>query len=395
MCRLRFDDTNPVTEETEYVDAIVDDIRWLGFDPGEPLYASDYFETAVPVGRAPHHRRASPTSTTRTPRPSPRSAADTASPASRARSATAASTRTSTLFRAMRAASCPTARTCCAPRATCSTRTCSCAIPVMYRIRHEPTTAPATSGASTPPTTGPTARATPSRASRTRLCSLEFDSHRPLYDWYLEHLPLPGDQPRQIEFARLELTHTVTSKRKLRQLDQRRHRRGLGRPAPAHAACPAPPRLSRRARSATSATFIGVAKTNSRHQIELLEWFIRNELNRTALRRMAVLRPMKLVVTNWPAGHVERRAGQQPGEPRRRCRARWTFTGELWIEADDFNADPPPKYFRLTPGSEVRLRGAYFVKCTGFTTDDDGNVTEVQCTYDPDTRGGRRPTAAR
>ncbi|MDO9174523.1 MAG: glutamate--tRNA ligase family protein, partial [Actinomycetota bacterium] len=137
--------------------------------------------------------------------------------------------------------------------------------------------------------------------------------------------------------------------------------------------------------------FIGVAKTNSRHQIEMLEWFIRNELNRTALRRMAVLRPIKLVVTNWPAGHVEMvELVNNPENPDDGVRS-VPFTGEVWIEDDDFKAEPPPKYFRLTPGREVRLRGAYYVRCTGFTTDADGHDTEVQCTYDADTRGGNAP----
>ena len=141
--------------------------------------------------------------------------------------------------------------------------------------------------------------------------------------------------------------------------------------------------------------FIGVAKTNSRHQIELLEWFIRNELNRTSQRRMAVLQPIKLVVTNWPAGHVERvELVNNPENPDDGVRS-VPFTGEVWIEDDDFKAEPPPKYFRLTPGSEVRLRGAFYVKCTGFTTDTNGNVTEVQCTYDPDTRGGSAPDGRR
>ena len=134
-----------------------------------------------------------------------------------------------------------------------------------------------------------------------------------------------------------------------------------------------------------------MAKTNSRHQIELLEWFVRNELNRTSLRRMAVLRPIKLTVTNWPAGQVDTVTLQNNPENEADGVRDVEFSGDLFIEADDFMAEAPPKYYRLTPGAEVRLRGAYFVKCTGFNTDADGNVTEVLCTYDPDTRGGQAP----
>jgi glutaminyl-tRNA synthetase len=222
------------------------------------------------------------------------------------------------------------------------------------------------------------------------LCSLEFDSHRPLYDWYLDHLPLPFDQPRQIEFARLELTHTVTSKRRLAKLVADGVVDGWDDPR-----LPTIRALRRRGYPSAAikdfCTFIGVGKTNSRHQIELLESFVRNELNRTALRRMAVLRPLKLVITNWPEGQVEHVTIPNNPENADDGTREVAMSGELWIEQEDFMVDAPPKYFRLTPGREVRLRGAYFVTCTGFTADADGNVVEVQCTYDPDTRGGNAP----
>jgi glutaminyl-tRNA synthetase len=222
------------------------------------------------------------------------------------------------------------------------------------------------------------------------LCSLEFDSHRALYDWYLDHLPLPGDQPRQTEFARLELTHTITSKRKLRQLIVDGVVEGWDDPR-----LPTLKALRRRGYPASAirefCSFIGVAKTNSRHAIELLESFIRNELNRTAQRRMAVLRPIELIVTNWPDGQVEHMTLQNNPENEADGTRQVPFTGRLFIERDDFMAEAPPKYYRLTPGAEVRLRGAYFVKCTDFATDDDGNVTEVHCTYDPTTTGGQAP----
>ncbi|GMA19166.1 hypothetical protein GCM10025862_11870 [Arsenicicoccus piscis] len=227
------------------------------------------------------------------------------------------------------------------------------------------------------------------------LCTLEFQSNRPLYDWYLEHLPLPGDQPRQIEFARLELTHTITSKRKLKQLIAEGVVDGWDDPR-----MPTLRGLRRRGYPAKAIreflTSIGVAKTNSRHSIELLESFIRRDLNLTAQRRMAVLRPLKVVITNWPTDetgqpvveHFEVANNPENADDGTRQVA---FSGELWIEQEDFAEVPPPKYFRLSPGREVRLRGAYFVTATDVVKDADGTVTEVHVTYDPETKGGTAP----
>ena len=224
------------------------------------------------------------------------------------------------------------------------------------------------------------------------LCTLEFDSHRPLYDWYLDQLPLPFEQPRQTEFARLELTHTVTSKRKLAKLVADGTVDGWDDPR-----MPTLRGLRRRGYPASSirefCDFIGVSRTNSRHQIELLESFVRTELNRIALRRMAVLNPVRVVITNWPLDDdgqpvVEMvELSNNPENPDDGTRM-VPFSGTLYIEDDDFKAEPPPKYFRLSPGKEVRLRGAFFETATGNDADADGNVTEVQVTYDPETRGG-------
>jgi glutaminyl-tRNA synthetase len=227
------------------------------------------------------------------------------------------------------------------------------------------------------------------------LCTLEFDSHRPLYDWFLQQLPLPFEAPRQTEFARLELTHTVTSKRKLAQLVEDGTVDGWDDPR-----MPTLRGLRRRGYPPSAirdfCAFIGVARTNSRHQIELLESFVRTELNRTAQRRMAVLRPLRVVITNWPTDASGEPVVEyvdlvnNPENPEDGTRS-VPFSGVMYIEQDDFKAEPPPKYFRLTPGREVRLRGAYFVTATGFATDDDGNVVEVQVTYDPETKGGTAP----
>jgi glutaminyl-tRNA synthetase len=227
------------------------------------------------------------------------------------------------------------------------------------------------------------------------LCTLEFDSHRQLYDWFLEQLPLTGDRPRQTEFARLELTHTVMSKRLLARLVDDGIVEGWDDPR-----LPTLRGLRRRGYPASAirefCSFIGVARTNSRHQIELLESFVRTELNRTAQRRMAVLRPLRLVITNWPVDEGGAPAvewfeiANNPENDADGVRS-VAFSGELWIEQDDFRADPPPKYFRLSPGREVRLRGAYLITCTGVEVDAEGIPTTVLATYDPATRGGSAP----
>ncbi len=203
------------------------------------------------------------------------------------------------------------------------------------------------------------------------ICTLEFDTHRPLYDWFLEHLPLPDDKPRQIEFARLELTHTITSKRRLAKLVDRRHRRRLGRPR-----MPTLRGLRRRGYPAAAirafCTDIGTTRTNTRQAIEALETFVRRELNATAQRRMAVLRPLRLVINNWPTDadgapvveHFE--VANNPENPADGIRE-VAFSGELFIESDDFAEVPPPKFFRLSLGREVRLRGAYLVTATRST----------------------------
>ena len=222
------------------------------------------------------------------------------------------------------------------------------------------------------------------------ICTLEFDSHRPLYDWSLENLDLPHEKPEQTEFARLNLTHTITSKRRLRQLVEDGVVDGWDDPR-----MPTLRGLRRRGYPASAIRafmdHIGVAKTNSTHDIELLESFVRTELNAKALRRMAVLRPLKVVITNWPDGETDMREAINNPEDDSAGTRQVPFSGELWIEQDDFKLEPPPKYYRLTPGREVRLRAGYFVTATDAVTDDDGNVIEVHCTYDPETAGGQAP----
>ena len=395
ICKLRFDDTNPVTEDTEYVDAIVDDIRWLGFEPVRaPSSTPATTSSSSTSGPSTSSSTGSPTSTTRTRRPSPHSAAATASRASRARTATARVDENLELFRRMRSGELPDGSHVLRAKADMQHENMQLRDPVMYRIRHEHHHRTGDQWCIYPTYDWAHGQSDAIEGVTHSLCSLEFDSHRALYDWYLDHLPLPGDQPRQTEFARLELTHTVTSKRKLRQLIDDGVVEGWDDPRLPTLQGPAASRLPGQRHPRVLRRSSAWPRPTAATPIELLEWFIRNELNRTAQRRMAVLRPIKLVVTNWPEGQVEHMTLQNNPENEADGTRQVPFTGELWIERDDFMAEAPPKYFRLTPGTEVRLRGAYFVKCTGFATDDDGNVTEVQCTYDPATTrrpGPRRP----
>ena len=227
------------------------------------------------------------------------------------------------------------------------------------------------------------------------LCTLEFRSNRPLYDWYLAHLPLEQTAPKQREFARLELTHTVTSKRRLRALVEDGIVDGWDDPR-----MPTLSGLRRRGYPPAAirefCAYIGLTRTNSRHDIELLESFVRTHLNRTSQRRMAVLRPLEVVVDNWPSNddgtpyvdHFD--VVNNPENPDDGTRS-VPFTGRLFIERDDFAEVPPPKFFRLSPGREVRLRGAYLVTCTDVEKNDAGEVTRVHVTMDPESRGGTAP----
>jgi glutaminyl-tRNA synthetase len=391
-CNLRFDDTNPDTEDTSFVDGIIADLAWLGFPiEGEALYASDYFEQLyewaellITKGLAyVDDQNAETISAQRGGYGKP----GVESPF-RDRSVD----ENLDLFRRMRAGEFAEGSHVLRAKIDMQHENMQMRDPVMYRIRgvhHHRTGAlwniyPTYDWAH--------GQSDAIEGVTHSLCTLEFDSHRPLYDWYLDQLPLPFEQPRQTEFARLELTHTVTSKRKLAKLVEDSTVDGWDDPR-----MPTLRGLRRRGYPASAirefCDFIGVSRTNSRHQIELLESFVRTELNRVALRRMAVLRPLRVVVANWPVDDhgvpvvefVE--LNNNPENPDDGTRL-VPFSGVLYIEQEDFMAEPPPKYFRLSPGKEVRLRGAYFVTATGFDTDADGNVVEVQVTYDPETRGG-------
>jgi glutaminyl-tRNA synthetase len=384
-CHLRFDDTNPTKESQEYVDAIIRDIRWLGFDWGEHLYyASDYFERlyawAVQLIRAgqayvddltAEEMRETRGTLTEGGRESPH----------RGRSVE----ENLDLFERMRRGEFADGSKTLRAKIDMAAGNINLRDPVMYRIRK-----------ATHHRTGDAWRIYPMydwahgqsdsiEGVSHSLCTLEYEDHRPLYDWYVQALGIYA--PRQIEFARLNLSHTVMSKRKLLTLVEDGLVSGWDDPR-----MPTLAGLRRRGYTPESlrdfAERVGVAKADNLVEVALLEHCIREDLNRRAERRLAVLRPLRLVIENYPEGRVEEfEAVNNPEDPAAGTR-KIPFGRVLYIEDEDFREVAPPKYFRLTPGAEVRLRYAYVVKCTGVTRAADGSIAEVRCTYDPDSRGG-------
>jgi len=389
VCNLRFDDTNPETEDQDYVDGIIEDVQWLGFTPGEVLYASDYFEqlyqwavSLVEKGLAyVDDQTAEQISENRGGFTTP----GTNSPW-RDRSIE----ENLDLFTRMRAGEFPDGTHVLRAKIDMNHENMQMRDPVLYRIRHAHHVRTGDEWVIFPTYDFAHGQGDAIEGVTHSVCTLEFESHRPLYDWCLENLELPYEKPEQTEFARLNLTHTITSKRKLRQVVEDGTVDGWDDPR-----MPTLRGIRRRgyppAAIRAFMDHIGVAKTNSTHDMELLESFIRTELNRTSLRRMAVLNPLKVVITNWPEGKVDMREAINNPEDDSAGTRQVPFTGELWIEQDDFKLDPPPKYYRLTPGREVRLRAGYFITANDVVTDDAGNVVEVHCTYDPETAGGQAP----
>jgi glutaminyl-tRNA synthetase len=392
-CHLRFDDTNPTKEEQEYLDAIQADVRWLGFEWGEHLYhASDYFgqlyEWAMHLIRngkayvddlSAEETRAYRGTLTEPGRASPwrdRPIQESLD-----------------LFERMRQGEFPDGARTLRARIDMASGNINLRDPVLYRILH-----------ATHPRTGdawciyPTYDFAHGQSDAIEgvthsICTLEFEAHRPLYDWLIENLPVPS-RPRQYEFARLNLTNTVLSKRVLLRLVTEGHVRGWDDPR-----MPTISGLRRRGFPAEGirdfAALIGVSKNDSVVEIEALEHAVRDVLNRTARRRFAVVDPLKLVIDNYDEGRVEEiDAVNNPEDPSAGTR-KVPFTRELWIEREDFMEEPPPKFFRLAPGREVRLRSAYFVTCTDVVKEASGAVVELHCTYDPATRGGDAPDRRR
>ena len=388
-CHLRFDDTNPTKEEHEFIEAIKEDVRWLGFDWGQHLYfASDNFnqlyawaEHLITAGMAyvddlsADDIRAHRGTLTEPGRNSPfreRSVTDNLD-----------------LFRRMGAGEYPDGARVLRAKIDMASGNINLRDPVLYRILR-----------ASHPRTGdgwciyPTYDFAHGQSDAVEgvthsLCTLEFEDHRPLYDWLIERLPVPS-QPRQYEFSRLELSHTVLSKRRLTELVRGGHVGGWDDPR-----MPTLSGLRRRGVPAAAIRdFIGrlaISKTAGTVEVQMLDHVIRELLNRTAARRMAVLRPLKVVIENYPEDASEELSAiNNPEDPDAGAR-QIPFGRELYIERDDFHEDPPKKFFRLAPGREVRLRYAYFITCTEAVKDAAGDIVELRCTYDAATKGGDAP----
>jgi glutaminyl-tRNA synthetase len=385
-CNLRFDDTNPTKEEQEYIDSIQADVSWLGYKwAGQPLYASDYFDRlyewaeglignglAYVDDQTQEEIRLSRGTLTEPGKKSPfrdRPVEENLD-----------------LFRRMKAGEFPNGARVLRAKIDMASGNINLRDPVLYRILH-----------AHHPRTGDKWSIYPSydyahgqsdaiEGITHSICTLEFEDHRPLYEWLLDKLPVPS-KPHQYEFARLNLAYTLLSKRVLTRLVQDGHVAGWDDPR-----MPTVAGLKRRgvppAAIREFVKRIGVAKANSVVDVGMLEFCIREELNRTSLRRMAVLKPLKVVIENYPEGQVEEiEAVNHPDDPSKGTR-KIAFGRELYIEQDDFMENPPKKFFRLFPGNEVRLRYAYFIKCASVVKNAAGEVTELRCTYDPATRGG-------
>jgi glutaminyl-tRNA synthetase len=389
VCSLRYDDTNPVKEDVEYVDAIKEDIRWLGFDWGErEYYASDYFEQLYQMAVQLIEKGKAYVDDL-SPEELIEKRGTLIQPGVNSRYRDRSVAENLDLFARMRAGEFPDGA--CTLRAKIDMASPNILLrdPVMYRILHEPPHHRTGKQWCIYPMYDFAHGQSDSIEGVTHsLCSLEYEVHRPLYEWFLKELGIYA--PRQIEFARLNLNYTVMSKRKLIKLVREGHVRGWDDPRM--------PTLSgmRRRGFPPEAILeflnrVGVAKNYNVVDISLLEEIVRDMLNRSALRKMAVLRPLKLVIENYPDDQVEELAAINNPEDPDAGRRVLPFSKVLYIEQDDFRAEPPPKYFRLAPGREVRLRYAYFITCTGYTTDAAGDLAEVHCTYDPATRGGDAP----
>ena len=388
-CHLRFDDTNPTKEEQEYIDAIERDVRWLGFDWGPHLYhASDYFEQLyqwaehlIRTGKAyvddqsQEEMRARRGTLTEPGENSPwrdRTVEENLD-----------------LFRRMRAGEFPNGARVLRAKIDMASGNINLRDPVLYRILHASHPRTGTAWSIYPSYDFAHGQSDAIEHITHSLCTLEFEDHRPLYDWFLDNLPVPS-RPRQYESARLNLTYTVLSKRVLTELVRGGHVKGWDDPR-------MPTLAGLRRRGVPPAAIrdfvkrIGVAKANSVVDVAMFDFSVREVLNRTALRRMAVLRPLKVVIENYPEGQFEELEAVNHPDDRVAGTRRIRFGRELYVERDDFMENPPKKFYRLSPGREVRLRYAYFITCREVVKNAAGEVVELRCTYDPQTRGGNAP----
>ena len=387
-CNLRFDDTNPSKEETEYVDSIIEDVRWLGGDFEDRLfYASDYFQQLyewavqlIKAGKAyvcdltADQVREYRGSLTEPGRESPwrnRTIEENLA-----------------LFERMKAGEFPDGSRTLRAKIDMAARNLNLRDPVMYRILHAEHHRTGDKWCIYPMYDFTHGESDSIERITHSICTLEFEDHRPLYDWYCDQLGIY--HPQQIEFDRLNLTYTLLSKRKLLTLVQEKYVSGWDDPR-----MPTITGIRRRGYTPEAirnfCRAIGVSKTNGTIELGLLEHHVREDLNRRAPRMMAVLRPLRVVIDNYPEGQVEEMEAVNNPEDASAGTRKVPFSRVLYIEQEDFREDPPKQYFRLTPGREVRLRYAYLVTCTSVVKDDADEVVEIHCTYDPATRGGNTP----
>ena len=389
QCHLRFDDTNPIKEEQEYIDAIQEDVRWLGFDWGEHLYyTSDYFEQLydwaehlinqglayvddLTADEIREHR------------------GTLTEPGTNSPYRDRAVDENLDLFRRMRAGEFENGAKVLRAKIDMASGNINLRDPVIYRIMHAEHPRTGSAWCIYPNYDFAHGQSDAIENITHSICTLEFEDHRPLYDWLIENLPVPSE-PHQYEFARLNLTYTVLSKRRLMQLVSNGQVEGWDDPR-----MPTISGYRRRGYPAAAirdfAGRIGVSKANATVEVQSLEACVRKNLNENAERRMAVLKPLKVMIENYPEDQTEELdALNNPNDETAGSR-KVPFSREFYIERDDFMEDPPKKFFRLAPGREVRLRYAYFVTCTEVIKDDNGQVTELRCTYDPATKGGNAP----
>jgi glutaminyl-tRNA synthetase len=385
---LRFDDTNPCKEETEYVDSIIENVHWLGFDWEDRLfYASDYFgqlyEWAVAMieaGKAYvcdltadeiHEYRGTPSEPGKESPYRNRGIAENLD-----------------LFTRMKAGEFPDGARTLRAKIDMASPNFNMRDPIMYRILRAEHHRTGNQWCIYPMYDYAHGQSDSIEGITHSICTLEFEDHRPLYDWYVEALGIY--HPQQIEFDRLNLTYTLLSKRRLLTLVQDGHVSGWDDPR-----MPTLSGIRRRGYTPEAlrnfCASIGLSKTNGSIELGRLEYFVREDLNRRAPRVMAVLRPLKVVIDNYPEGQVEELDAVNNPEDAAAGTRKVPFSKVLYIEQDDFREDPPKQFFRLSPGREVRLRYGYFIQCTGVVTDASGGIAEVHCTYDPATRGGNAP----
>lgn len=390
LYNLRFDDTNPSKEETEYVESIKEDVRWLGFDWGDrEFFASDYFDKlydfaveliknglAYVDDQTPEEISAQRGTPTRPGTESP----------FRTRSVE----ENLDLFARMKAGEFQDGEKVLRAKVDMASPNMHMRDPIMYRIMHVHHHRTGDKWCIYPMYDYAHGQSDFWEGITHSICTLEFEVHRPLYDWFVDHLKDAEYRPRQIEFARLNLSYTVMSKRKLLELVKDNHVNGWDDPR-----MPTISGLRRRGYTPASirnfADRIGVTKTNGMIDVGLLEHSVREDLNKSAQRVMGVLNPLKVVITNFPEGDVDMVDAINNHEDESAGTRKVPFTRELYIERDDFMEEPPRKFFRLAPGREVRLRYAYFVTCQEVVKDENGEIVELRCTYDPDSRGGKSP----